>query len=122
MRTTDAISRSVFDEPATLSGPGPRLVGPAIAPAFHPPIDAFPPVIEGRDGWLYLGADVSGAYVPSRSLTDTLVSLRRLRTSVEASGRQFVLVVPLDKTTMVPEHLPVDYLGKDCSSRAKGEF
>lgn len=123
VRATEAVSRSVFGEPAALptqlSEP---LAGPAIAPAPHPPIAAFPSVIEGRDGWLYLGADVSGACVPSRSLTDTLISLRRLRTAVEVSGRRFVLVVAPDKTTMVPEHLPLDYLGQDCASRARGEF
>lgn len=124
VRATDAVSRSVFDEPAALSGPRPepRLAGAAIAPIAHPPIVPFPAVIEGRDGWLYLGADVSGACAPSRSLSDTLVSLRRLRAAVEASGRQFILVVPPDKTTMVPEHLPVDYLGKGCSAQARGQF
>jgi hypothetical protein len=124
VRATEAVSRSVFDEPAALPGQrsAARSAGPALAPASHPPLDAFPAVIEGRDGWLYLGADVSGACVPSRSLTDTLVSLRRIRTAVEASGRQFVLVVPPDKTTMVPEHLPSDYLGKDCAARARVEF
>ncbi|MGB8201508.1 MAG: hypothetical protein WCF33_17760, partial [Pseudonocardiaceae bacterium] len=81
-----------------------------------------PSVIEGREGWLYLGADVSGACVPSRSLTDTLISLRRLRATVEASGRQFVLVVAPNKTTMVPEHLPADYPGRDCAARTRDEF
>jgi hypothetical protein len=123
VRATETISRGVFGEPAALSAqrPGPPA-DPALAPAPRPSIAAFPAVIEGREGWLYLGADVSGACVPSRSLTDTLVSLRRLRTAVEASGRQFVLVVAPDKTTMVPEHLPLDYLGRDCASRARGEF
>lgn len=124
VRASDAVSRSVFDEPATLSGPRPEpgLAGPAIAPISRLPIAAFPAVIEGRDGWLYLGADVSGACAPSRSLSDTLVSLRRLRAAVEASGRQFILVIPPDKTTMVPEHLPGGYLGKDCAAQAKEQF
>ncbi|MBV9161709.1 MAG: hypothetical protein JO309_09735 [Pseudonocardiales bacterium] len=132
VRATEAVSRSVFGEPAALPGPmlrqlsGPSsglpAAGPALAPAPHPPIAAFPSVIEGGDGWLYLGADVSGACMPSRSLTDTLISLRRLRTAVEASGRQFVLLVAPDKTTMVPEHLPADYLGRNCASRARSEF
>ena len=121
---TEAVSRGVFGEPAPLPGPlaESRPGGPPVAAVPHRSIDAFPSVIEGRDGWLYLGADVSGACVPARTLTGTLMSLRRLRTAVEASGRQFVLVVAPDKTTMVPEHLPADYLGRDCSSRAKDEF
>ncbi|MGH3786700.1 MAG: alginate O-acetyltransferase AlgX-related protein [Pseudonocardiaceae bacterium] len=121
---TEAVSRGVFGEPAPLPRPPveSRPAGPAVAAVPHRSIDAFPSVIEGRDGWLYLGAEVSAACVPSRTLTGTLVSLRRLRTAVEASGRQFVLVVAPDKTTMVPEHLPADYLGRGCSSRAKDEF
>jgi alginate O-acetyltransferase complex protein AlgJ len=122
VRVTEGVSRDVFGEPAALPAQSVPPSGPAVAPSMHPPIAAFPPVIEGRDGWLYLGADVSGACVPSRSLTDTLVSLRRLRAAVEASGRQFILVVPPDKTTMMPDHLPTDYLGRDCSSRARSEF
>lgn len=129
VHTVDALSRGVFGEPAPLSGspsrPGPNgPVAPAAAPPDGPrlPVSAYPAVIEGRDGWLYLGADVSGACAPSRSLDDTLDSLRRLRRAVESSGRRFVLVVAPDKTTMVPEHLPAQYLGRDCASRARSEF
>ncbi len=124
VRATEAVSRGIFGEPAALSGPplGPRPAGPAVVPVPQPPAAAFPPVIEGRDGWLYLGAEVSGACLPARSLDDTMSSLRRLRTAVETSGRQFVLVVAPDKTTMAPEHLPAEYLGRDCSARARGEF
>ncbi|MGB8963110.1 MAG: hypothetical protein WCC38_14285 [Pseudonocardiaceae bacterium] len=124
IRATEVVSRDVFGEPAPLVGPvsGRLPASPAVAPTQRPPIDAFPSVIEGRNGWLYLGADVSGACVPSRSLTDTIASLRRLRTAVQASGRQFVLIVAPDKTTMVPEHLPADYLGKDCAARARAQF
>jgi alginate O-acetyltransferase complex protein AlgJ len=124
VRATETLSRGVFGEPAVF---GPRWgqhrsVGPAVAAVPQPAAAEFPSVIEGRDGWLYLGADVSGACAPARSLDDTLSSLRRLRTAVELSGRQFVLVVAPDKTTMVPEHLPADYLGRDCSARARDEF
>jgi alginate O-acetyltransferase complex protein AlgJ len=123
VRATEAVSSMVFGEPAALlAPPAGLLAGPAAAPASHLPTAVFPSVIEGRDGWLYLGADVSGACVPSRSLTDTLVSLRRLRAAVQASGRQFVLVVAPDKTTMVPEQLPADYLGRDCAAQARSQF
>lgn len=113
LRATEAVSRDVFGEPASLPGPlsgqpsGPLPAGSAP----QPPIAAFPSVIEGRDGWLYLGADVSGACAPSRSLTDTMISLRRLRTAVQASGRQFVLVVAPDKIVRrkgSPVYYPAD--------------
>ncbi|MGH3752494.1 MAG: alginate O-acetyltransferase AlgX-related protein [Pseudonocardiaceae bacterium] len=130
VRAAEAVSRGIFGEPAALWGPrpvgpgpvGPGPVGPAVAAVPQPPAAAFPPVIEGRDGWLYLGAEVSGACRPARSLDDTLGSLRQLRTAVETSGRQFVLVVAPDKTTMAPEHLPAEYLGRDCAARARDEF
>jgi alginate O-acetyltransferase complex protein AlgJ len=123
VQVTDALSRGVFGEPAALSAARPGSpADPLLTPAPYPPISAFPSVIEGREGWLYLGADISGACLPSRSLSDTLASLRRLRAVVEASGRRFVLVVAPDKTTMVPEHLPLDYLGRECASRARAQF
>jgi len=123
VHATEVLSRDVFGEPAVFGPRGEhRSAGPAVASAQQPAAVEFPSVIEGRDGWLYLGADVSGACAPSRPLDDTLSSLRRLRTAVELSGRQFVLVVAPDKTTMVPEHLPVSYLGRDCSVRARDEF
>jgi alginate O-acetyltransferase complex protein AlgJ len=138
VQATEAVSRGIFAEPVPRSGsesgslselrPAPlsRELGPQLGPGTMAPdvpaAQAFSSVIEGRDGWLYLGADVSGACLPSRSLDDTLDSLRRLRGVVEASGRQFVLVVAPDKTTMVPEHLPVEYVGRDCSAQAREEF
>ncbi|MCA1671152.1 MAG: hypothetical protein LC799_02730, partial [Actinobacteria bacterium] len=125
VRTAEVMSRGIFGEPAPLppAGPeGPVPPGSQSTAAERISVSAFPSVIEGRDGWLYLGTDVSGACAPSRSLTETVGSLRRLRDVVEASGRQFVLIVAPDKTTMVPEHLPGDYLGRDCSSRARAEF
>ncbi|HVE96115.1 MAG TPA: hypothetical protein VNA67_03920 [Pseudonocardiaceae bacterium] len=123
IRTTEAVSRGIFGEPASLPVPtlesqvGPRALAPIV-----PAAQAFPSVIEGRNGWLYLGADVSGACLPSRSLDDMVDSLRRMRGVVESSGRQFVLLVAPDKTTMVPEHLPAQYLGRDCALRARDDF
>jgi alginate O-acetyltransferase complex protein AlgJ len=123
VRTTEAVSRGIFGEPASLPVPALKpQVGPRALAPIVPAAQAFPSVIEGRNGWLYLGADVSGACLPSRSLDDTVDSLRRMRGVVESSGRQFVLLVAPDKTTMVPEHLPAQYQGRDCASRARDEF
>jgi hypothetical protein len=129
VRAVGTMSREIFNEPppSPPSGTVDQPVG-AVAPdrqitdTRQLSLSAFPKVIEGRDGWLYLGADVSTACLPSRSLDNTLESLHRLRRAVEHSGRQFVLVVAPDKTTVVPEHLPVEYVGRGCSSRARTEF
>jgi hypothetical protein len=44
-----------------------------------------------------------------------------LRKAVEKSGRKFVFVIPPDKTTMVPQHLPASYPNKECSQAVAGK-
>jgi hypothetical protein len=82
----------------------------------------YPPVIQGQNGWLYYGGDVSNPCAPARSVDDTLARLRRLATAVQASGRRFVLVIPPDKSTVVPQNLPATFLGKGCMTARKTEF
>jgi hypothetical protein len=72
-------------------------------------------VVEGTDGWMYYGSDALSKCRPIVPLDKTIDQLAELRQTVEASGRTFVLVVVPDKTTMVPEHLPGSYPGKDCA-------
>ena len=132
IRGVDRISRGVFGEPS----PFDQRHGPAQAPPFapqtqngsssglaEPPIAAgFPKVIEGGDGWLYYGFDVQGKCRPTQSMDQVIGNLIRLRQAVEASGREFVLVVPPDKTTVVPEHLPATYVGKSCATARSEDF
>jgi hypothetical protein len=133
IRGVDQISRGVFGEPS----PFDQRQGPVQAPPFAPPTPSersapglaeppvaagFPKVIEGKDGWLYYGFDVQGKCRPLRSMDEVIGNLIRLRTAVEASGRTFILVVPPDKTTVVPEHLPDTYVGKSCASATSDEF
>ncbi|KMS90327.1 hypothetical protein ACZ91_15600 [Streptomyces regensis] len=79
-------------------------------------------VIEGKDGWLYYGDDVKAKCFPQRPVEETLQRLDRIRHAVEASGRRFVLTIAPDKTTMVPQHLPDSYAGKDCAPEATKKF
>lgn len=126
-----AVSRGVFGEPPAFARPaaGPAAPSGPVAPPVSAAEDkekvrkaAFPRVIEGRDGWLYLGYDVQGACLPDRPAADVIAALRRLRSAVEASGRKFVLVVPPNKTTMVPQHLPETYVGQACARQAREAF
>lgn len=122
----DAISRGVFGEPPALGG---QPTGPAVGPVPNqqPPArpdtgttqgqtnSAYPPVVEGRDGWLYLGNDMyakCNPIIPAATVIDELVGLRR---TVEASGRRLVLIVPPDKSDIFPQFLPDSYAGKDCA-------
>ncbi len=127
----DAVSRGLFGEPPPL-GQTPQQGPPAQGPVAPPdPTEedrkrmreaGFPRVIEGSEGWLYLGYDMLGACLPEKPLDDVIDSLDRLRDAVESSGRRFVLVVAPDKSTMVPEYLPTGYVGSKCASAARTEF
>ncbi|MGH3993936.1 MAG: alginate O-acetyltransferase AlgX-related protein, partial [Pseudonocardiaceae bacterium] len=125
---SDGLSRNVFREPASFDGTRP-VTAPEIAPDPPSPIVAqpshgpgFPKVIEGSNGWLYFGYDVEAKCAPLRPLDESLAAVTRLRAAVERSGRRFVLVVPPDKSTAVPQHLPARYAGQDCARAATAEF
>ncbi|WP_199430726.1 alginate O-acetyltransferase AlgX-related protein [Qaidamihabitans albus] len=116
----DAVSRGVFAEPLPLGG-GDRS-GPLQTTPDEPDDLRFPPVVEGRDGWLYLGEEIAGHCEQVQPLGETMAQLRRLHDGVEATGREFVVVIAPDKATMVPGKLPDDYVGKECHRRMVGEF
>jgi alginate O-acetyltransferase complex protein AlgJ len=139
VRGVDRISRGVFGEPSPFDQRQAGLPAPPFAPPAQagpstehatatpglaePPIAAgFPKVIEGKDGWLYYGYDVQGKCRPVRSMDEIIANLVRLRAAVESSGRTFILVVPPDKTTAVPQHLPDTFVGKSCAAEASREF
>jgi alginate O-acetyltransferase complex protein AlgJ len=134
---SDYLSRQVFGETPrydrNVEVPAPGPIAPPPPPATTtdpnprqehtpPPTAGFPQVIEGRDGWLYLGFDTQGKCQPSQPLDQVIAGLNRLRQAVEQSGRRFVLAVAPDKSTMVPEYLPDTYGGKDCAAAASALF
>lgn len=124
VQAVNGISRGVFGEPAPLAGGSHSSPVGAGQVDAKPPIDesVFPPVIEGKDGWLYLGHDVSYRCVPSRSTEEVIAGLRAWRKVVESSGRKFQLVIAPDKSTAYPEHLPESYPGQDCSTAEREAF
>jgi len=134
VRANSALSERVFHEPPAYgegagdTGAGPvggglPGIGRAGSPSTGPPGSArYPSVIQGQDGWLYYGGDAANPCLPARSVDDTLARLRRLAHAVRASGRRFLLVIPPDKSTVVPQHLPATFLGKSCMTARKNEF
>lgn len=82
----------------------------------------YPRVIEGSDGWLYFGDDVTEACRPRWSITETLRRVRRLAEIVRGSGRRFLFTVAPDKTTVHPDRLPERFPGQTCLSTRKQEF
>ncbi|HEX5406364.1 MAG TPA: hypothetical protein VFX16_29165 [Pseudonocardiaceae bacterium] len=118
----DTISRGLFGEPPSFTTPD-RVLDP-LQPTRQSPATALavPRAIEGRNGWLYDGDDVVSRCLPAQSLNRTIAALQRLRSIVESSGRQFVLVIAPDKSTVVPQYLPNNYLGKQCAQAATKHF
>jgi hypothetical protein len=122
VRTGTELSEAMFDEPPQygLAG-GAAGVGANRGPAPGQGMQ-YPDVIQGTDGWLYLGADVSAPCTPQLTLPVIVDSLERLDAAVTASGRTLVIAVVPDKSTIVPQHLPDRYAGKQCASERKAEF
>lgn len=117
------ISQGVFGEPAPFgqntgngNTPLPASTGPAPAPI------EFPKVLEGQDGWLYLGAEIASPCQQGQSIGTIVKELNQLRNGVVATGRKFVVAIAPDKATMVPQYLPADYLGKSCHDKTTAAF
>ncbi|PRX47843.1 acetyltransferase AlgX (SGNH hydrolase-like protein) [Prauserella shujinwangii] len=126
IRAASGISTGVFGDPpaaGTQSRGGTVGVSPhQDQPSDIPPAELFPKVITGKNGWLYLGEDITGKCLAAMDVDQVVAALNELRRAVESSGRRFELVVAPDKSTVVPEHLPDDYVGKDCSQRRARAF
>jgi alginate O-acetyltransferase complex protein AlgJ len=130
----DWVSRTFFGEPApfdqsntTPSGPLPGSPNEKATPQPNNPNNepnaaGYRRVIEGEDRWMYLGQDVTAKCQPTRPVEETVAQLATLRDIVASSGRKFMLVAVPDKSTMVPEHLPDSYAGKDCAREASPEL
>lgn len=121
----DWVSRELLGEPPVFNRPTTDigvLPAPPTGKQQDPEALAVPAVIEGKDGWLYLGDDIVSRCSQKRSLDETMTQLRRLRAGVEDSGRQFVLIVAPDKTTVLPEHMPDSYVGQSCTKKVSDEL
>ncbi|CCH27401.1 hypothetical protein ABZ816_32960 [Actinosynnema sp. NPDC047251] len=122
----DAISRGVFGEPP--ARPKSDQAGAVIptetskAPKPKRPPVTFPDVVEGTNGWLYLGNELASHCSQSLATDETVRLLRTLRDGVTSTGRQFVVVVAPDKATLYPQNLPADLPGRECHREVVDEF
>jgi hypothetical protein len=119
------LSESVFGEPPQYGGPAEGGAAGPVAPApgeGEVEERVFPKVLQGKDGWLFLGADVSGPCEPLLPLDETLAGLTRFGELVERAGKTYVFTVAPDKSTMNPDKMPETYVGEDCAPEAKDEF
>ncbi|GAA4447293.1 hypothetical protein ACFQV2_39170 [Actinokineospora soli] len=120
----DGVSRGVFGEPPQLGtragSDSPLGTHEGPAPGFD--ITTIPRVIEGTDGWLYLGDEVAVRCKQDVPTAETMRQIRAVKEGIEASGRDFLLVIAPDKITVEPEHLPQRYPGQDCVRPVTDEF
>jgi alginate O-acetyltransferase complex protein AlgJ len=75
----------------------------------------YPQVIQGRDGWLFLGDDVSVRCRSRADPAELVARMRRLSDLVTKSGRRFAIMIAPDKSTIYPQYLPESYLGRACA-------
>lgn len=121
------LSEKIFAEPPQY-GKAPVQIGVPGVTGNEPDNGAaagavkYPRVLSGTDGWLYLGGDVSSVCQPEQPVDEVVANLKRMYDAVTASGRRMVIVVPPDKSSAVPEHLPETFAGRDCMVSAKKGF
>ncbi|HEX5497106.1 MAG TPA: hypothetical protein VFX70_21290 [Mycobacteriales bacterium] len=124
VRANVALNERVFGQPPVY---GSGDSGPVNAPTQPAPAGrrggvTYPKVIQGSDGWLYFGGDVTGACNPRLPVSEVLSRLNRLAAAIDRSGRTFVFTVAPDKSTVLPQHLPASYLGERCARARKAQF
>lgn len=127
VQANTTVSEKVFREPPSYgsdSGASAGVAGIQSGPSSSsaPKDVVYPKVIQGTDGWLYFGDDVSRLCQPALSVGDTMDRLHRLADAVTKSGRTFVLAVAPDKSDVSPQHLPAEYAGKDCVAKRRAAF
>lgn len=128
-------SEKVFNEPpnygqSTDKGVGVGGAGGGAAQTSAPPADKtetttdvkYPQVIQGKDGWLFFGADVANNCPPSLSVANVVSNLQRISDAITKSGRKLVLAFAPDKTTIMQQYLPDEFAGKKCMQDAKSAF
>lgn len=123
------LSERVFHEPPNYgnhsSGPiaGVGDEGNQSSQGNQPGQIQYPRVLQGKDGWLFLGGDVSSACQnPPLTPEQSAQQLQKVSDAVKASGRKFVVVIVPDKSAAKPEFMPDSYAGKNCLAEKRQQF
>lgn len=95
--------------------------GAAGAPPGKPQAQAGG-ALRGRDGWLYVPDELSTMCKPAVPFPQAIRRWEQLVSLVRASGRRAVMLIPPDKGSIYPEHLPADLSLTRCAKRGKREF
>ena len=82
----------------------------------------YPAVIQGTDGWLFLGDDMKTRCTTHAVPATVVAKLNRLSSIIRSSGRKFVLMIAPDKSSVYPQYLPKAYLGRSCAPAYTAAF
>ncbi len=116
------VSERIFREPPlAAAGGGPIGAGGESATGTAYEQSRSQQVLEGRDGWLYYGEEFVRACRPEQSLDESMRQLRRLTTALTAAGKQVVVVIMPDKSTVERDFLPSDLPERDCAFTEKDQ-
>ena len=99
-------------------GGTPRIAGSAPGRP-QPQADS---ALRGRDGWLYISDELTAMCTPPMPFAQAIRRWEQLVSLVRASGRRVVMVIPPDKGSIYPEHLPDDPSLTPCAQRGKRDF
>jgi alginate O-acetyltransferase complex protein AlgJ len=129
VRGNAALSERAFGEPPSYGSNSAPVAGIPGVGAPEPTGAASGPrsvvsdrIVQGENGWLYLGSDFTPLCDPAWTITQTLARANRLARAVEASGRRFVLTVAPNKSTVWPYELPATYRDKECAAQRREAF
>jgi alginate O-acetyltransferase complex protein AlgJ len=80
---------------------------------------SHPIAVMGRDGWIFLQGEIDNACDPAVSFHTAARRWDRFVRIVRASGRNVVLLVAPEKSTIYPEQVAPDTLSWRCAQRQK---
>lgn len=92
--------------PATSPASATPAPARAAEPRLHELGGSAPDVVEGRDGYLFLGTDFDLSCGSGAEFDDYLAALGRLATVIADSGREVVWTIAPDKSTTLLDRLP----------------
>ena len=115
VQVTNWIDENLFNDPPGSNGGGGTGV-PGIPSVTYPGL-VYPSVIYGRDGYLFYGEDIRLKCEPPRTVEQIIGAIDALARAVQQSGREFVLMVAPDKSTVLPDLMPAFYPGRECAAQ-----
>lgn len=76
-------------------------------------------VIMGTDGWLYYSQTLDDYFniptISDRGVNNIAYSMKMMSDNITSSGSEFVICFAPNKSTLYPEHMPVNYVESPCT-------